>query len=101
MARGSCKLEKVNNQVQTLNTFSPTNFTQKLREDEQASFPRGSRIIVIGAGAFGSWSALYLLRKGFHVTLIDAWGPGHARSSSSDETRVIRSTYGANETYSI
>jgi glycine/D-amino acid oxidase-like deaminating enzyme len=39
------------------------------------------------------------LRKGFRVTLVDAWGPAHPRSSSSDETRVIRSTYGANETY--
>src|SRR5690606_4665969 len=33
------------------------------------------------------------------VSLIDPWGPGHSRSSSGDETRVIRSTYGANETY--
>ncbi len=31
--------------------------------------------------------------------MIDAWGPAHARSSSGDETRVIRSTYGANELY--
>ena len=55
--------------------------------------------MVVGAGAFGSWTALYLLRNGFKVTLIDAWGPGNARSSSGDETRVIRSTYGANEIY--
>jgi glycine/D-amino acid oxidase-like deaminating enzyme len=33
------------------------------------------------------------------VTLIDAWGAGNSRSSSGDETRVIRSTYGANEFY--
>src|SRR5690349_2547051 len=58
-----------------------------------------SRVVVIGAGAFGGWSALYLLRKGFKVTLIDAWGAGNSRSSSGDETRVIRSTYGANEQY--
>ncbi len=55
--------------------------------------------MVIGAGAFGGWSALSLLRKGFKVTLIDAWGAGNSRSSSGDETRVIRSTYGGNETY--
>jgi glycine/D-amino acid oxidase-like deaminating enzyme len=85
--------------VATLNTFSPTSFRQKLGDGGKTNFPKGSHIVVIGAGAFGSWSALYLLRKGFHVTLIDAWGPGHSRSSSSDETRVIRSTYGANETY--
>jgi glycine/D-amino acid oxidase-like deaminating enzyme len=60
---------------------------------------KGSRIAVIGAGAFGGWAALFLLRKGFKVTLVDAWGAGHSRSSSGDETRVIRSTYGANEQY--
>jgi glycine/D-amino acid oxidase-like deaminating enzyme len=51
------------------------------------------KIIVIGAGAFGGWTALSLLRKGHNVTLIDAWGAGHSRSSSGDETRVIRSVY--------
>jgi sarcosine oxidase len=51
------------------------------------------KIIVIGAGAFGGWTALSLLRKGYQVTLIDAWGAGHSRSSSGDETRVIRSVY--------
>ncbi|HEY9044846.1 MAG TPA: FAD-dependent oxidoreductase [Ohtaekwangia sp.] len=56
-------------------------------------------MIVVGAGAFGGWSALYLLRQGYKVTLIDAWGAGNSRSSSGDETRVIRSTYGANEIY--
>ncbi len=58
-----------------------------------------SSVVVIGAGAFGGWSALYLLRKGFKVTLIDAWGAGNSRSTSGDETRVTRSTYGANEQY--
>jgi glycine/D-amino acid oxidase-like deaminating enzyme len=58
-----------------------------------------SNLVVVGAGAFGGWSALYLLRKGLKVTLIDAWGAGNSRSSSGDETRVIRSTYGANEQY--
>jgi len=61
--------------------------------------PLRSRITVIGAGAFGGWTALYLQRWGYKVTLIDAWGAGNSRSSSGDETRVIRSTYGANEFY--
>lgn len=61
--------------------------------------PERSRIAVIGAGAFGGWTALFLLRRNFNVTLIDAWGPGNSRSSSGDETRVIRSTYGANQFY--
>lgn len=57
------------------------------------------RVAVIGAGIFGGWTALWLLRSGFRVTLVDAWGPGNSRSSSGDETRVIRSTYGANRLY--
>ncbi len=60
---------------------------------------KGARISVIGAGAFGGWTALSLLKAGYKVTLIDAWGAGNSRSSSGDETRVIRSTYGDNEFY--
>jgi len=50
-------------------------------------------IVVVGAGAFGGWTALSLLRAGAKVTLIDAWGPGHSRSSSGGESRVIRHAY--------
>jgi monomeric sarcosine oxidase len=57
------------------------------------------RIAVVGAGAFGGWSALELLRRGARVTLVDAWGPGHVRSSSGGETRVIRATYGSHGIY--
>jgi len=56
-------------------------------------------IAVIGAGAFGGWTALYLLRRGARVTLVDAWGPGNSRASSGGETRVIRGTYGPNQPY--
>jgi len=55
--------------------------------------------IVVGAGAFGGWSALHLLRRGFDVTLIDAWEAGHSRSSSGGETRVIRGSYGGRGVY--
>ncbi len=58
-----------------------------------------SRVAVIGAGAFGGWTALYLLRRGVQVTLLDAWGPANSRASSGDETRVIRGTYGPNQPY--
>lgn len=51
-------------------------------------------VIVVGAGAFGGWSALQLRQRGAQVTLIDAWGPGNSRSSSGGETRTIRATYG-------
>ena len=57
------------------------------------------RIAVVGAGAFGGWTALSLLRKGAAVTLIDAWGPGNSRASSGGETRVIRANYGPKRQY--
>ena len=59
----------------------------------------GPRVVVVGAGAFGGWTALMLRRAGAHVTLVDAWGPGHARGSSSGETRVLRGTYGERAVY--
>jgi hypothetical protein len=39
----------------------------------------GSSVIVVGAGAFGGWSALQLAQRGMRVTLVDAWGPGNSR----------------------
>jgi glycine/D-amino acid oxidase-like deaminating enzyme len=53
------------------------------------------RVAVVGAGAFGGWTALHLQRAGAEVTLVDAWGPGNARASSGGETRVIRAIYGS------
>lgn len=78
-------------------TFEPTLGNTEGKEIEPLS--KGNHIAVVGAGAFGGWVSLHLLRKGYRVTLLDAWGPGNSRSSSGDETRVIRSTYGANEFY--
>jgi glycine/D-amino acid oxidase-like deaminating enzyme len=60
---------------------------------------KGPKVIVVGAGAFGGWTALHLLRAGAKVTLLDAWGPGNARASSGGETRVIRGTYGPGRVY--
>jgi sarcosine oxidase len=56
-------------------------------------------LVVVGAGAFGGWAALFLRRQGARVTLLDAWGPGNARASSGGETRVIRATYGPRAIY--
>jgi hypothetical protein len=56
-------------------------------------------IVVVGAGAFGGWIALYLLRGGARVTLLDAWGPGNSRASSGGETRIIRGAYGPDQPY--
>lgn len=60
---------------------------------------RRPRVVVIGAGAFGGWAALHLLRAGAGVELIDAWGPGNTRASSGGETRVIRAIYGPDRIY--
>ena len=51
-------------------------------------------VIVIGAGGWGSFTALNLVQRGLKVTLVDAYGPGNARSTSGDETRGVRSSYG-------
>ena len=56
-------------------------------------------VAVIGAGAFGAWSALSLRRLGADVTLVDRWGAGNVRSSSGGETRIIRATYGTRDVY--
>ena len=58
------------------------------------------RVVVVGAGVFGSWSAKFLADAGHEVTLVDAYGPANGRSSSADYTRVIRTGYGADEIYS-
>lgn len=57
------------------------------------------QVAVIGAGAFGAWTAWYLRQRGAQVTLIDAWGPGNMRASSGGETRVIRGSYGERAIY--
>jgi len=51
-------------------------------------------VIVVGAGAFGGWSALQFAQRGANVILLDAWGPGNSRASSGGETRTIRAAYG-------
>ena len=61
---------------------------------------RQDHVVVVGAGAFGGWTALALLRSGMRVTLVDAWGAGHSRASSGGETRVIRAAYNGVPVYS-
>ena len=53
-----------------------------------------SRVVVVGAGIWGASTALELARRGAQVTLLDQYGPGNSRSTSGDETRGIRSSYG-------
>lgn len=56
-------------------------------------------VAVAGAGAFGGWTALHLLRRGARVTLLDAWGAGNSLASSGGETRIIRGVYGPDRVY--
>jgi glycine/D-amino acid oxidase-like deaminating enzyme len=56
-------------------------------------------IAVIGAGVFGAWTAWHFARAGKSVLLVDSWGPGHSRSSSGGESRIIRMGYGPDEIY--
>ena len=56
-------------------------------------------IAVIGAGAFGGWTAHHLLKKGYEVTLLDVFGPGNSRASSGGDSRVIRGIYGEDKIY--
>jgi len=58
-----------------------------------------TQVAVIGAGAFGGWTALQLRRRGARVTLLDAWGPGNSRSSSGGESRILRAAYGPDQPY--
>ena len=62
---------------------------------------RGSAplVTVVGAGVFGSWTAEQLRRRGARVTLVDAHGPAHSRSSSGGESRMTRAAYGPDEIY--
>src|SRR5688500_9332927 len=39
-------------------------------------------VAVIGAGAFGGWTAYWARKLGASVVLIDAYGPGNSRSPS-------------------
>jgi len=58
-----------------------------------------AEIVVVGAGAFGGWTALYLREMGHSVTLIDQYGPGNSRATSGGESRQIRAGYGEREIY--
>lgn len=57
-------------------------------------------VAVVGAGVFGAWCAWHLARRGLKVRLLEAYSPGHARSSSGGESRVIRVSYGGDPLYS-
>ena len=57
------------------------------------------KVVVIGAGVFGAWTAHHLLAGGHAVTLVEAFGPAHSRSSSGGESRLTRGAYGKDAVY--
>lgn len=81
-------------------TLAPS-FSPSAKDQHIDALPKGSRVVVFGAGAFGGWAALMLLEHGYKVTLIDPWGPGNSRSSSGGESRLIRMVYGDNMLYTM
>jgi sarcosine oxidase len=56
-------------------------------------------LVVVGAGTMGAWTALHAIRGGRRVTLLDAYGAGHPRATSGDETRITRASHGPDEFY--
>lgn len=73
--------------------FLPASASSPGSKKKSRNQQRPRHVVVIGAGAFGGWTALNLLRKGARVTLVDAIEAGNPLASSGGETRVIRHAY--------
>ena len=72
---------------------------ERLLAGQNPSAAATAEVVVVGAGAFGGWTALYLREMGHTVTLIDQYGPGNSRATSGGESRQIRAVYGEREVY--
>jgi sarcosine oxidase len=53
--------------------------------------------VIVGAGVLGSALADRLARSAWDVTLVEQVTPGHVRSGSGDESRLIRCAHGDDE----
>ena len=73
--------------------------TERLFASQGTAAGTATEVVVVGAGAFGGWTALYLREMGHTVTLIDQYGPGNSRATSGGESRQIRAVYGEREIY--
>jgi glycine/D-amino acid oxidase-like deaminating enzyme len=58
-----------------------------------------SSAIVVGAGIFGGSLAHELITRGWDVTLVDRYPPGHVRAASGGESRLIRCAHGDDAWY--
>jgi sarcosine oxidase len=79
--------------------FSTLALAERLLASQGSVTSANAEIVVVGAGAFGGWTALYLREMGLSVTLIDQYGPGNSRATSGGESRQIRAGYGEREIY--
>src|SRR4029450_5071502 len=57
------------------------------------------KVVVVGAGAFGGWTALFLLRRGAKVTLVGAWGPGNFPARPGGGGGGVRAAWGPDRIY--
>src|SRR3954447_20051351 len=57
------------------------------------------RVVIVGAGIFGTSLAWWLAGRGDEVVLVDQFAPGDARATSGGETRLIRCAHGADADY--
>jgi len=70
------------------------------RPEDPAGMPSASDLLVVGAGVMGTWTAFLAQAGGGRaVTLLDAFGAGHSRATSGDETRIIRASHGTDRFY--
>ena len=60
---------------------------------------RTADLVVVGAGVMGAWTALRALEDGRDTLLVDAFGPGDARATSSEASRLSRASHGTDEWY--
>jgi glycine/D-amino acid oxidase-like deaminating enzyme len=58
-----------------------------------------SKVIIIGAGVNGVTSAIELRKRGHEVVLVDSGPLPHALAASTDISKAVRATYGADEDY--
>ncbi len=59
------------------------------------------RAVVVGAGVFGASCARELAARGHDVTLVEQYVPGHVRSASGGDTRLLRFSHGEFEWYTL
>jgi glycine/D-amino acid oxidase-like deaminating enzyme len=64
-----------------------------------ATLIRMSKVIIVGAGVNGVTTAIELKKRGYEVVLIDPGPLPHPLAASTDISKAVRATYGADEDY--